>query len=219
MADADLDAKLDEYIEKAQEAYVRGIEVMQDLSGWKKIKENNGVVGYSQPNTDTKFDSLKVECFFDKPPKDCARYIFDNFGAINLEFEPDDIKQFDMVKEINENVHLFNVQVHPKGPVSSRFLQTCGVFLDLGNDTYSQVGVSVDQSWMGVQVPEGCVAGKLTMAVYIYEPLAGDATKTHFNSVTLIDPQGDVPSLIVNSILGNRTTMFEKIKERLESVL
>ena len=219
MAEVDLDAKLNEYIEKSQEAYLRGIEVMQDLTGWTKLKENNGVIGYTMPNTDTNFNSLKVEMFIDKPPKDCARYVYDNFGALNKEFEADDMEQFEMVKEINENVRLFNVKIYPKGPVSSRFLTTCGVFLDLGNDTYVQVGTSVDQTWFGVETPEGCVHGHLTMAVYVWEPIAGDASKTHFNSCTLINPKGDIPAMVANAILGNRTTMFEKIKARLEEVL
>ena len=57
------------------------------------------------------------------------------------------------------------------------------------------------------------------MAIYLYEPVGGDTSKTHFNSVTLIDPKGDIPSLVANAILGNRTSMFEKIKDRLHEVL
>jgi hypothetical protein len=94
-------------------------------------------------------------------------------------------------------------------------MDTFGVFIDLGNDTYAQVGVTCDT---GRPVRPGYVRADLMGALNLYEPVAGDATRTHCTYIMNLDPKGSVPSAIVNSILGRRTEIWELFKERINSL-
>lgn len=207
------EAKIEEWFGAATNAYGQGIEIMQDVLGWSKIKENNGVAGYQRPNEECNFDSLKVEWYADKPASSISRYIFENVHTLNESLNPENIASFKIIKEINDNVRVYSVQLHPMGPVSSRFLTTVAVYLDLGDGKFAIAATSVDAAELA-PMPEDCVEGKLRLAVDIYEPVGDDTSRTHFCGVDLIDPQGSVPAMLVNSFLAERTTMWEKIKEK-----
>jgi hypothetical protein len=74
-----MDPEIEQYMEKAKVAYERGIDVMTHMSGWEKIRETNGVAGYTRASEGTSHKTFKAEFFVDKPPKFVSRYIFDNF--------------------------------------------------------------------------------------------------------------------------------------------
>jgi hypothetical protein len=41
-------------------------------------------------------------------------------------------------------MHLHEIAHKPKGPVASRELETCSVYLDLGEENYDAAGFSID---------------------------------------------------------------------------
>ena len=211
------EAKLEEWFTAATDAYGKGISIMQDVLGWTKIKENEGVAGYQRPNEDADFDSLKVEWYTDKPASEVSRYIFENIAQMNEEMNPENIASFKMIKEINPNVRIYAVQLHPMGPVSSRFLTTVAVYLELGDGKYGMAATSIDAEHLA-PMPEGCVQGKLHLAVDIFEPVGDDTSRTHYCGVDLINPMGSVPAMLVNSFLAERTTMWEKIKSKISTL-
>ena len=66
-----------------------------------------------------------------------------------------------------------------------------------------------------VPVAEGIVRGEIKMSVYLFEPVAGDASRTHHQSVILVDPKGNIPASIVNSSLSNRAIFYEKLRVKI----
>ena len=64
-------------------------------------------------------------------------------------------------------------------------------------------------------VGENIVRGVIKLGVYLFEPVAGDATRTHHQSVLLIDPKGNIPASIVNSALSNRAVFYEKLRDKI----
>ena len=84
-----------------------------------------------------------------------------------------------------------------------------------GDDSFSQVGCSIDT---GRPVKEGYTRGELVLDLLMCEPVAGDATRTHVQYVSLVDPKGSVPSMIVNQVLKNRTAFFEKFRAKVTAL-
>jgi hypothetical protein len=92
-------------------------------------------------------------------------------------------------------------------------LTTIAVWVELGEDTYAICGCSIDDPEPDVEEPAGYIKAELIQAVYIWQPLGGDATKCHLQQVTLVDPKGAVPAMIVNSFLANRAKIFTGFRE------
>jgi hypothetical protein len=176
------------------------------MTGWNNVDSGSEeVYCFRRPN-DTDFDTFKADMFVDKPPQAIARYIFENWGAINEEFNEEDVEEFKEVKRLNEDVAIYQVLTKPHGVVSGRQLLVSAVYLDLGNSTYAIVGVSIDDP--DYPCPEGKVRGELRMGLNLFEPAAGDTNRTHMQSLTLLDPKGSIPAMIVNGILGNRAKLY-----------
>lgn len=105
----------------------------------------------------------------------------------------------------------------PKGPVNARDFVNTLVFLPLADDTFAMVANSVEDS--SVPVAESVVRGEIKIGVYLFEPVAGDATRTHHQSVVLVDPKGNIPAAIVNAALSNRAIFYEKLRDRIHEEL
>jgi hypothetical protein len=109
---------------------------------------------------------------------------------------------------------VFEVVFKGHGLLSGRDVDTFGVFLDLGSDTYAQIGLTCDT---GRPPRPGYVRADLTGALNLYEPVGEDTSRTHVSYVMMLNPMGSVPAAIVNAILGRRTEIWEKFKERVDS--
>jgi hypothetical protein len=94
-------------VQRAQTAYALGLEVMKDVNGFTKIYEGNEVTGYTRANAQTNFNTLKVEYFVNKPPQAVSRYLFENYAALNEEFQEEDIDFFKVVHRFNDNIWAF----------------------------------------------------------------------------------------------------------------
>jgi hypothetical protein len=205
-------AELADIVASAQTVYDEGIKVIQDMTGWNKIDSGNEeVFCFRRPN-DTDVDTFKAEMFVDKPPRVVARYLFDNWSALNAELNEEDIESFPMVREYNEDVRLYHVITKDKGVVNGRSFLGSACFLDLGNDTIAVVGNSLEDP--AFPCPEGKVRGEIKLAITLYEPAAGDATRTHIQVINLLDPKGSIPAMIVNSVLGNRAKFYAALKTK-----
>jgi hypothetical protein len=208
-------AELEEILPKCQTVYDEGIKVLQDMTGWTKIDSGNEeVTCFRRPN-DTDFDTFKAELFAEKPPRATARFVFENWTALNMELNEQDMESIEVVKSFNDDAKLYFITAREKGIVSSRTFLVGGIFLDLGNDTFAIVGTSVEDP--AFPNPEGKVRGEVRLSVTLYEPAAGDANRAHVQAVSIIDPKGSVPAAIVNSVLGNRAKFYAGLKDRINS--
>jgi hypothetical protein len=91
------------------------------------------------------------------------------------------------------------------------------VFLELGPATFAITTTSIDVA----EIPPfpDTVRGDVKMTIHLFEPIAGNEGRTHYQSVMLVDPKGQVPAGLVNSVLGNRASFFSQLRQRIESDL
>lgn len=73
-------------------------------------------------------------------------------------------------------MHIHDVSINSIGPVNGRELQTIGILLELGDNNFAEVGTSIP---MDRPVREGFVEATLSYGVTLYEPVVGDANRTH----------------------------------------
>ena len=186
-----------------------------DMSGWDKIKEANGVMGFTRPSGESDFKTFKAEFYVNKPPNWVGRYIFDNFPELNREFQNDDLEHIIEIRSINENMHVHEVAVKPIGPAYGRELQTVGVYLPTGENQFTEVGVSVTKQ---NPLRPGYCEAELIFGVSNYAPVGDDTNRTHVQAIVLVDPKGNVPAFAANALMGNRTVFYEKLRDRLNSL-
>ena len=98
------------------------------------VKED--IVCYKRSNPDTNLHTFKAEVYYNRPPSQVARYLYDNWETLNHELMPDTLVEFRVLKEYNENVKTSYSKVKVPGPVSPRDTTSVTVFLDLGG-TYA----------------------------------------------------------------------------------
>jgi hypothetical protein len=210
MAEGDLQA----YLAKAQQVYTSAVAIMKDMHGWTKIKEKHEVVSYTRPTEGTDLFTFKAELYVNKPPAYVSRYLFDNWETLNKDLQPEDIESFTILNQINENVKTVHIKITPKGPVSARDGTGVTVFLDLGNDTFAFVSTGVE---CGIPPQQGYVRADMKVGFHLFEPVAGDASRTHIVAITLLDPKGSVPAMIVNAILLRRGKTYELLQEQINN--
>jgi hypothetical protein len=191
------------------------MEILQDMSGWTKIKEANGVLGFTRESEGCAHRTFKAEYFLEKPPKVVARYIFENFPELNEEFNSGDLDLVRETEQFGPNMHTHEVAIKPIGPVSGRELDVVGIFLETGEETYVDVGVSIEN---GRERREGYVTAELVLGVTYYEPVGDDPNRTHVQVVVLVDPKGNIPAMVANAMMGNRTVFYEKLRDKLNNL-
>ena len=167
---------LEEYVEKAKVAYEQGMGLINDMSGWTKFSEGNGIVIYYRAPEDSDLRAIKVDYYVDKPCTEVAKYCFHNYHDLNMEFSPGDFEYFNIREKLNENMHIHDVAINSIGPINGRELQTVGILLELGDDNYAEVGTSIN---MDRPIREGYVEAVLSYGVTLYEPVINDANRTH----------------------------------------
>merc|ERR1711862_434290 len=89
---------------------------------------------------------FKGEMFCEQTPEKTARYIFENWGALNEEIQGEDFKDFGKALIHSDDVYVGRQGVTAKGPVSARESQCIMVFLSLENNTYAIACTSVETS-------------------------------------------------------------------------
>eukprot|EP00359_Climacostomum_virens_P003978 CAMPEP_0204904810 /NCGR_PEP_ID=MMETSP1397-20131031/5068_1 /ASSEMBLY_ACC=CAM_ASM_000891 /TAXON_ID=49980 /ORGANISM="Climacostomum Climacostomum virens, Strain Stock W-24" /LENGTH=209 /DNA_ID=CAMNT_0052073629 /DNA_START=337 /DNA_END=966 /DNA_ORIENTATION=- len=193
-------AELDGYLAQAEQAMEQANKLYGDL-GWN-VLESQGNFTISSIPTDISCDALKVEYFFDKNPVAVGRYIFDHY----VELSNSENELFDYYREIKRfGADAFGAEFRIKsigGVVSPREVPLFLCFLQLSETTSAIVVKTVD-------LPEAtysadAVKASVDYGLSLFEPVGGDASKTHFIHVTRFDPKGSVPGALVNAKLKSR---------------
>jgi hypothetical protein len=91
------------------------------------------------------------------------------------------------------------------------------VFLELGPSTFAITTTSIDVD--SIEAYPDTVRGEVKMTVHLFEPIAGNEERTHYQSTMLIDPKGQLPATLVNSVLGNRAHFYSNLKQKINTEL
>ena len=185
---------------------------MQDMTGWDKIASSDDVTCFKRLEEESGFAYFKAEFYVDQPPEKISRHMYDNWGKINQELQPEDFVDGGTIGSQSGDVKVNKTQLTAKGPVSARELHFSWVFLPLSEGTFAIAGCSVDT---GVAPAADHVLADARVLVVTFEPAAGDANRTHFTSIAHIDPKGSVPALVVNAIMDRRAAFYVKLREQM----
>lgn len=192
-------SELDGFLVQAEQAMDEANKLYGDL-GWNVLESQGNFTVSSKP-TDISCDALKVEYFFDKNPVAVARYIFDHY----LELSNTENDLFDFYREVRRyGADAFAAHLRIKGQavVSAREAPMFLCYLQLSETTAAIIAKSVDVP--GIEYGADAVRGSVDYGLYLFEPVAGDASKTHFIHVTRFDPKGSIPGALVNTRLRGR---------------
>jgi hypothetical protein len=192
-------AELDSFLAQAEQAMDQSNQLYGDL-GWN-VLDSQGNFTVSTKPTEISCDALKVEYYFDKNPLAVGRYIFDHYLELaNLE---NDV--FDFYREVQRyGSDAFSAHMRVKGQavVSAREIPIFICYLQLSETTCAIISKTVELP--GVVYGEDAVKASVDYGMYLFEPVAGDSSKTHFIHVTRVDPKGSVPGAVVNTKLRSR---------------
>ena len=199
-------------IAQTQERYDEGTKLMQDMTGWDKIASSDDVTCFKRLEEASGFAYFKAEFYVDQPAEKVARHLYENWGKINSELQPEDFVDGGVIGKQSDDVQVKKTQLTAKGPVSARELHFTWVFLPLGEGTFAIAGSSVPT---GLEPSADHVLADARVLVVTFEPAAGDANRTHFTSIAHIDPKGSVPAMVVNAIMDRRAAFYVKLREML----
>ena len=118
--------------------------MLNDMTGWKKLNDVDGVTGYEKPSDGIEFRTYKADFYINKPPKATSRYVFDNYAELNVELNPEDMEYYREKEKINDNMKIHEVCLGPKGPVYGREISTVSIYLELGDDTFAEIATSIE---------------------------------------------------------------------------
>jgi hypothetical protein len=187
------------------------------MAGWTKVEADSTEVScFRRPSEDSSVDTFKAELFYEKAPNAVSRYIYENWGTLNRELQPEEFSAYEVLSTFNEDARLVYSSMKPKGPVDARDTVAFNAYLDLGDNVYAIVSTSVDSDR---PVPADTVRAEMKIALHLFEPVAGNAERTHHQNVTLVEPKGLIPAAVINGFFGKRATFFDKLREHVNTKL
>ncbi len=61
------------------------------MAGWTKVEaESTEVSCFRRPSEDSSVDTFKAELFYEKAPNAVSRYIYENWGTLNHDLQPEE---------------------------------------------------------------------------------------------------------------------------------
>ena len=114
------------------------------MSEWNKISDVDGIAGFykEDPHSDNRV--FKVDFYVNKPPRDVAMYACFNYTELCLELSGDEFELFKLLNKHTENIRSHQCVTKGIAMVSGRELITTEVFIELGNEQYADICVSID---------------------------------------------------------------------------
>lgn len=192
-------AELDSYLALAEEAMDKANLLYSSLS-WRPI-DQKGTFACSSMPTDTSLHALKVEYFFKGYPLSVARSYFDTYIELNMS-EVDLFDYYKLVKRYGPNAFTAHMRIKGNSVFAAREVPLFVCYLQLSESAAAIVARSADLP--GEIYAEDAVIGEIDYSLYLFEPVVGDITRTHFVNITRYNPKGAMPSTLVNSQLLSR---------------
>ena len=127
--------KQNEYIDLAMAAYEKAVTAHQNLDSWSKIDSTSNVSAFTQESEEG-LDTLKVEFFVDKPPKDIANFLYEKWGEVLPQASGDLVGFYNILHTYSEKARVSHSQfVPPAAVVDKRHSTLFEILADTGEDT------------------------------------------------------------------------------------
>lgn len=199
-------AELDSFLVKAEEAMDRANTLYADL-GWDVIESKDNYTVSTMP-TEVSLDALKVEYFFDKNPVAVCRYVFDHYVEL-VNQDHNEFEFYRIVRQYGPNAYGAHMRIRGSAIVSPREATTFTCFLQIAEHTAAFVTTSVDLP--GAVIDEDSVTASIDYGLFLFEPVYGNPSKTHFVHVTRVDLKGAIPATLANIRLRSRGDQIKKL--------
>ena len=199
--------------EKAGQAFEEGMNLIQDVAGWTEISANTDITTYKR-STESGINALKTESFFNKPFAQMAEYVWTN--SIDLEKTLwDMVGHMEYVKEYEDGSKIRVGRTRTIGPVSPREGYVYLSKIQLDESTIVILGTSTPLEF---PVAEDHIRCDFKFSMLIFEAVAGNASKTHLTTLDQMDPQGNLPHLLINETSVARFKFCEALVNKLKSL-
>jgi hypothetical protein len=171
-----------------------------DDTGWKKIGESNGIVGYTRPSTKSSVDQMKGVGIIEAPVAVIEALLRDAPAGTEYMYKckESSIVNTPELKNTTDSKHFYNVTSMPY-PVSDRDVVGKGEWsIDKATGTlfFHAEGIKSDY-----KMDKKKVRMPILIADYILVPKGPDKTEVTYTA--LADPGGNLPSFVVNLLTKN----------------
>lgn len=207
-----VEGKKQEFVQQCQAAYMEAIEKLQTLSIWNKIDAPEGMFAFTAQG-EGDVDSLKCEFYVNKPAAEIAPFLFQNWLALNKNYQPKVVNNERCAADFGENAYLYKESFNPP-MVSAREAVVFHMTLAT-NGQHILIARSVDD---GSSPPEGHVRAEIKYLVHQLTPTPDDANRTQVTVCFCNDPKGSIPGALKNKILKKRVKLYATIMPQLESL-
>jgi len=206
--------KQNEYIDQAMAAYEKAVSSYQNLDLWTKVDSTSAITAYTQPGAEG-LDTLKIEFFVDKPPKDIMNFLYEKWPEVLTQASGDMVGFYNIIHTYSDKARVSHSQfVPPAAVVDKRVTTAFEILADTGENTVAMIFTSCD-----FEAPEAEGIKATTSQVQIAEPVGEDTSRTHFIMVLNLNPSGSIPTAIANQVMTKRVAAWEQIKQVLDGAL
>jgi hypothetical protein len=174
--------------------------VWADDTGWKKIGESNGIVGYTRPSPKSSVDEMKGVGIIDAPVAVIEALIRDVPAGTEYLYKCKESSFVNIpeLKNTTDTKYFYNVTSMPY-PVSDRDVVAKGSWsIDKSTGTIYLHAESIKSDY---NMDKKRVRMPIVLADYILVPKGPD--KTEVTYIALGDPGGNLPSFVVNLLTKN----------------
>ncbi|CAG9326189.1 unnamed protein product [Blepharisma stoltei] len=198
--------------EKAATAFEEATKLINDRSSWQEASSDENAT-VSKITTEGGINALKIDCFFNGQCEASANYTYNHWEEMELALD-DMMAEMIILETFEDGSKLRIERTKPMVPVFPReaYIYTCKQQLD--ENTYAVLTTS---SPLEHPLAEGFVRPEVLFTLQLFQPVGGDQTKTNLTVVELVDPKGNIPTMIINHVIIERVAFYTKVVERLKS--
>ncbi|CAG9332979.1 unnamed protein product [Blepharisma stoltei] len=198
--------------EKAGHAFEEATKLLNDRSSWEEVSSDQNAT-VSKIMTEGGINALKVDCFYNGNCEASVNYAYSHWEEMELTLG-DMMADMRVLQTFEDGSKLRIEKTKPMGPVSAReaYIYSCKQQLD--ENTYAILSTS---SPLEHPLAEGFVRPEISFALQLFQPVGGDMSKTNLTVIELVDPKGNIPTVIINHVITDRVVFYTKLVEHLKS--
>lgn len=199
--------------EKAAWAFEESNKILNDRSRWEELSSDSNATVYKMI-TDSGVGALRIECFFNKATEQSSEYVYREWKNLELRFG-DMMDSMETIRTFEDDSYLRIEKTKTIGPVSGREAYIYCSKIQLDEHTFAVLGTS---SPLEHPLTEGYVRPEISFTLQLFQPVSGDSSKTNMTIIDLVDPRGNIPLFVINSIITDRVDFYAKMVEHLKTL-
>ena len=209
LEDADNNEELLGHLKSARAKFLEFLE-LKDADGWELYKDEDGVAMWTRPTEGSDVKCVKRVMEVNVSATDMAKVLNDPEAQRSAD---ERMKEYSFVHEYAFGSNLVKVKLAGNLVVSDREGHLFVTDQTLTDGSRAIVGFSVETD--KVKLDDGCVEATFHMLVSHIQEISDSKCKV--TTLAHVNPNGSIPTTLINSMLGHRHTQFINMKKIAES--